>query len=278
MNMRRESRAEDSHRREKRRKVSIQHCLRGRRVQAVAAGIVTKPLIVEHEECLVATVVEHRNIDRARDDRAEIILRIDRPLRPLQIIEPAIRIQGFVSEKVIYRSMQLIRARLGHQVDKAAARPSVLRIKGIRHYLEFLHRFDADSIVHLQIRRRQFNRRAVDKDVCARLLAPVELEATLLRRGIRIGTEKPGVNCTNCSGFRTVPLNCSGRSSISSLGTVVPISDDSDCNCDASLVTVTLSEAEPTRSWGFTVAVLPTETVMPFCVYDSNPGEVTARV
>ena len=87
--------------------------------------------------------------------------------------------------------MQGIATRLGHQVDKTAAHSSVLSVEGICHHLELLHGLHADSVVHLQVGGCQFDGGTVHENVCAGLLAAIELEAALFCRGVRHHSGKP---------------------------------------------------------------------------------------
>ena len=82
--------------------------------------------------------------------------------------------------------MQVIGSKLRDQIDKAAAHSSILSIEGVGHYLELLHRLDADSVIHLQIGGGQFDGRAVHQNVRARLLAAIQLEAALVCWGVGV--------------------------------------------------------------------------------------------
>src|SRR6478672_11905439 len=57
-----------------------------------------------------------------------------------------------------------------------------------------------------------------------------------------------------------------------------PTSEDSDCRCEASLVTVTEASAAPTFNCAVTVEVLATCTTMPTCLKLAKPAALTSSV
>src|SRR5437867_42822 len=98
------------HGRQQRRKIATSKGLIGQAGNRRAAGVEAEAFVVEHEERTVAPVVELGQKHRSGDEKAEIVLGIDRLRRARGVVGPTVRVQGAVAQIVVKRAMKLVRA------------------------------------------------------------------------------------------------------------------------------------------------------------------------
>ena len=70
--------------------------------------MVPMTLVVEEEECLVALLVDARDVHRASQGNTKLIAMGNRFREPVQVIEVVVRVEGRIAQIVVCVSVQLL--------------------------------------------------------------------------------------------------------------------------------------------------------------------------
>src|ERR1700730_9385234 len=109
--------------------------------------MVSMALEVEEEECLVALLIDARDVHRPTKSNTKLIAMRIRAREPAQVIEVVVRVECAITQVIVYVSVQTAASGFGDYVNDVPGAPAVLGCERILLHLELLNvirRWDID--------------------------------------------------------------------------------------------------------------------------------------